>query len=260
MTISLVFSACSSSIQEPVEEIHEEPVQEALEEIITWPFTEALTGIGTDVETKKAIAVMIGNTVEARPASGLSQADIVYEIMVEYQVTRLMAIFSSQFPEKVGPIRSVRMPFVQKIEELKLGVAHYGGASVGQGDALGYLDRVKPPIRYDGVGGMNTTFFSRDSARKAPHNAYIDLSQAVTRAPDMTLDVLRYQDTQRTDGSSGTKLRLRYSRGFEPSYVYQEEQGKYQRFFNNEEQIDLNNNAPILVTNIILQYVQHRTA
>ncbi len=260
LTTLCLLAACAPTVTVEEEPIVEEPIVEEIEEVIVWPYTEALTGLGSHEETTKAVAVMLGNTSEARPQSGLSQADIVYEIMVEYQVTRLMAIFSSQFPDKVGPMRSVRMPFVQKVEELKIGIAHFGGASVGLGDALGYLEKVKPPIRYDGVKGINTAYFSRDSARKAPHNAYMNLEDAIDIAPDMSLDVLRYQDQDRETNTDGENLSIIYSKGFHASYIYREDEKKYQRYHNEQEQIDLNNDQAILVTNIIVQHVKHRTA
>ena len=68
-------------------------------------------GSETDDQTYQAVAVMIGNTSEARPQSGLSMADIVYEISVETMtITRYMAIFEGEFPEKVkvfAPIANV---------------------------------------------------------------------------------------------------------------------------------------------------------
>lgn len=258
--VMVLMSGCETAPMETVPDPTPEVLEPEPEIEVLPPFRYALTGMATDIDSTRAVAVMIGNTPEARPHAGLSQADIVYEIMVEYQVTRYMAIFDSRVPDKVGPIRSVRMPFAQKIEELKVGIAHYGGASVGQGDALGYLDRVKPPIRYDGVGGINTSFFFRSTDRKAPHNAYINLAKAMDRAPEMDLDVLRYATQVRNVNDQGQGVQLRYSRGYAPSYDYLEAVQMYQRYYNGLEQLDANTNEPILVKNIILQHVKHRTA
>ena len=71
----------------------------------TWP----LTGVaGEPVEPRPALAVKIENTSQARPQTGLDQADVVWETVVEFQVSRFVAVFHSQVPEEVGPIRSVR--------------------------------------------------------------------------------------------------------------------------------------------------------
>ena len=54
----------------------------------------------------RPIAVMIDNVGDARPQAGLNDAYIVYEIIVEGNLTRLMALFKDVELEKIGPIRS----------------------------------------------------------------------------------------------------------------------------------------------------------
>lgn len=63
------------------------------------------------------IGVMVNNAVPARPQSGLHQADLIYEIVAEGGITRYLALFLSETPNIVGPIRSVReyyLPFVKE--------------------------------------------------------------------------------------------------------------------------------------------------
>src|SRR5699024_7767282 len=60
---------------------------------------------------RKAKAVMVSNSNGARPQTGLSQADIVFEMLAEGNVTRFMAIYQSEEPEIVGPVRSAREYF-----------------------------------------------------------------------------------------------------------------------------------------------------
>ena len=55
-----------------------------------------------------SLAVKIENTAVARPQTGLDQADVVWETIVEFDVSRFIAVFHSQVPAEVGPIRSVR--------------------------------------------------------------------------------------------------------------------------------------------------------
>lgn len=248
--------ACTPVVEVP-EEVIEEPVEEE-EEVIVYPYVSIYTGLGSMTESNKAIAVMIGNTSEARPQSGLSLADVVYEIRVEGGITRLMAIFSSQFPEKVGPIRSIRIPFVQKVNEWKIGIAHYGGASTGLGDALGLLDKSKPVIRYDGVKGINNEFFFRSSDREAPHNAYIKLDEAVVKAPTMKLTEKFIYTEDPIKGSEQLDFDIIYESYYSINYNFDEETLKYTRSINDEIQIDAYNDEPIQVKNIIVQYVTHR--
>src|SRR5699024_9640157 len=68
-----------------------------------------LTGIETnDAVDGRPIGVMVNNHAEARPQSGLSQADIVFEILAEARITRLLALYQSEIPDVVGPVRSAR--------------------------------------------------------------------------------------------------------------------------------------------------------
>lgn len=56
----------------------------------------------------RPLGVIINNHVDARPQAGLINADIVYEIVAEGGITRFLAFYQSDIPEKLGPIRSVR--------------------------------------------------------------------------------------------------------------------------------------------------------
>lgn len=79
----------------------------------------------------RPIAVMIENHVEARPQSGLSSADVVYESVAEGGITRFMGIFycgialnSTNF----APVRSARVYFLPWVLEYDALYNHVGGA------------------------------------------------------------------------------------------------------------------------------------
>src|SRR5699024_5193607 len=76
----------------------------------------------------RAVAVMVSNQVQARPQSGLTKADIVYEMLTEGNITRFMAIYHSDKPEVVGPIRSAREYFVDLANDMDA-VYIYSGAA-----------------------------------------------------------------------------------------------------------------------------------
>ena len=80
------------------------------------------------VPGRPALAVKVDNYPQARPQSGLNQADIVYEEPVEGGITRLVAVFQCQSPALIGPIRSARAVDVQILDELSDPVfIHAGG-------------------------------------------------------------------------------------------------------------------------------------
>jgi hypothetical protein len=80
-----------------------------------------LTGLPTvdpSVPARPALAVKVDNYPQARPQSGLDQADIVFEEPVEGGITRLVAVFQCQSPMLIGPIRSARAVDLSILDEL----------------------------------------------------------------------------------------------------------------------------------------------
>jgi hypothetical protein len=83
-----------------------------------------LTGIMyTEEEAAKwknirPIGAMVNNYVEARPQSGLIDADVVYEMVAEGGITRYLAFFLTNAPLKVGPIRSIREYYLVLVKEM----------------------------------------------------------------------------------------------------------------------------------------------
>lgn len=90
----------------------------------------------------RPLGVMIENHQEARPQSGLSLADVVYEAVAEGGITRFIAVFYCQDPGQVGPVRSARTYFIDFLSEYGNSplYAHVGGANAsGPADALSQL-------------------------------------------------------------------------------------------------------------------------
>ena len=96
-------------------------------------------------EQRRPLGVMIENSTEARPQSGLNSADIIYEAVAEGGITRFLAIFYCNDASYVGPVRSARIYFVKLLQgygDYPL-YAHVGGANTdGPADALGEIDDI----------------------------------------------------------------------------------------------------------------------
>jgi hypothetical protein len=94
------------------EEVAEEEVEELpVEEPDIYPARWPLTGIGSEEELpeRPALLVKVDNSSLARPFhEGLEAADIVYEQVVEGGVTRYVAVFHSNLPSRIAPVRSAR--------------------------------------------------------------------------------------------------------------------------------------------------------
>lgn len=119
----------------------------------------------------RPLAVMINNHTDARPQSGLDQADLVYEIVAEGGITRFLAFFNSSVPEKIGPVRSTREYYLVLVKELGDAMLMHIGYSP---QALVAIESW--PVRSLSRGGAQ---FWRDEARLAAgipteHTAYVD--------------------------------------------------------------------------------------
>jgi hypothetical protein len=126
---------------------------------------EVLTGV---VEPGPAVVVKVDN-VEAGPQSGLNQADVVFEEIVEGQQTRFAAVFNSvRDVNPVGPIRSARTQDVNLLLSLNDPAIVYSGANEG-------VDAALQSAGFELFGEATPGFF-RVEDREAPHNLFANLS------------------------------------------------------------------------------------
>ena len=80
---------------------------------VQYPETEAGSWVN-----ERPFGVMINNHTDARPQSGLIYADLVYEMVAEGGITRFLAFFLTNTPEKIGPVRSTREYYLVLVKEL----------------------------------------------------------------------------------------------------------------------------------------------
>lgn len=114
---------------------------------------------------RPALTIKVENTPEALPQWGLDRADVVYEEIVNGGITRLAAIFNSQAPVKVGPVRSVRPTDTQIVWPLGGIFAYSGGA------AYAVASISTAPVKLVDESSAASAMF-RDPTRYAPHNLF----------------------------------------------------------------------------------------
>lgn len=254
--------ACAPKV-EPIEEVVEEPEIEVFRNLFDGSIVE------NEIKEYKAFAIMIENTAAARPHYGLSKADVVYEVIKErFEETRFMAYFEGEFPEKVGNLRSIRVPFVRIYNEWHVALVHYGGAGENTSDdaanALGMLPDMYIPYRFDGVSGLHDEYFFRSSDRPSPHNAYIKLEEASSELPVMWPKKHFSYDEEEfsTSDDPATEIIIDYPTKSQDkvTYTFDEKLGKYERFINDKHHMDAQYDESIKVTNIIVQYAKHELA
>jgi hypothetical protein len=126
-----------------------------------------LTGVPT-YTLRPALVVKVDN-VDAEPQSGLNQADIVFEEIVEGRATRFAAVFNSIDADPVGPIRSGRTQDVNLLLSLNDPAIAYSGANAEVNNAL-------QAAGFELLGEGTPGFFRRDDL-PAPHNLFANLSE-----------------------------------------------------------------------------------
>lgn len=220
---------------------------------------------GVLVETDSAepypIGVMIENAAfdNVRPQAGLSAAHIVYEGIVEGGITRFLAIFAADFPEKIGPVRSARPTFLEFVSEYDALYSHAGGSpeAIQSIDGLGIKDLT--------ALGSDGRFYYRDTAKSAPHNLFTsnELLGFALRDKALSEVVSEYaswafkDESPITDVSEEKYIEVDFGSGpqYQVRYVYNAETNSYDRYNAGELQKDANNDEVISPKNVIVQIV-----
>lgn len=217
--------------------------------------------------TDRPVAVMIDNNVNAWPQYSINKAYIVYEIIVEAQETRLMALFKNTDVDMVGPVRSSRHYFLDYALEND---AIYGH--------LGWSPRAKKDISSMGVNNINgqaydtgaartsTSRYWREQSRNAPHNAFTSIASLYSIAKEKgyrtTSDaksVLNYvtKEVNLEKGLNANTVSIPYSGTNVVKYEYNSELGKYERYSKGVKQKDGSTGEDVLVKNIIVTYAKN---
>jgi len=116
---------------------------------------------------QRPYAVPIDNHIDAPAPAGLEEASIIYEVVVEGEITRFLAIIGSDVSaSQIGPVRSLRPFFIALAEEWDAVTFHAGGSP----DALELL-KTSPLVSVNEISA-DGIYFWRDSNSDAPHNLY----------------------------------------------------------------------------------------
>ena len=136
----------------------------------TAPLTGELTTDSSLIQ-RRALAAKVGNgDRRARPQTGLAAADIVYEILIEGGKTRFLAVFHSEIPSAVGPVRSVRSGDIDLLADLSTPYLVSSGANT---TVLAEMRQAARTGTFVDVGGLRTFVpYSRDRSRRSPFNLY----------------------------------------------------------------------------------------
>jgi hypothetical protein len=134
-----------------------------ISDIFVEPTYNSLSGReGSDGEI---LVVKIDDTVSARPQIGIDRADVVYIEQVEGGLTRLAAVFSSEIPTLIGPVRSARISDIEILAQYGRVVFAYSGA---QSKMLPVISAAN--LNDYGAQRQSPTIYIRDESRTSPTN------------------------------------------------------------------------------------------
>ncbi|MCM3630847.1 DUF3048 domain-containing protein [Paenibacillus glycanilyticus] len=267
----VVLTACSSGAGKNTEEATTAPTASSEPEATPTAeptpelaFTAPLTGLKRETEAAaRPVAVMINNLKPARPQSGLTNADVVWEVLAEGGITRLVAIFQStdKGTDPIGPIRSIR-PYLIDIGESYGAILAHSGASNDAYDILQHQD--KPYL--DEISNAGS-YFWRSKDRKAPHNLYSELDKLRAGADkknyrsEVTVPAYPFAEEGATAaGAAATSIQIKFLlKDYKVSYEYDAAGGLYKRSINDEPHTDLNNGEQLSAVNVAVLGANHKT-
>lgn len=238
-------------------------------------------------EKHRPLGVMIENHVEARPQSGLSNADVIYEAIAEGSITRFLAVYYCQDANPVGPVRSARTYFVDFASEYADYplYAHVGGANTdGPADALsqltdygwtGYNDMNQFSIGfptfwrdYDRMGRTvatehtmySTTSKLWDFAKKDRRLTNVDKEGNVW---DKKFVKYSFKDDNASDAPKTQTIHVEYWDGYDDFFVdwmYDKATNSYKRSNGGKPHKDLNTKKQLTVKNIVILFMTESNA
>jgi len=258
--------------EENVVPVVEEEVEtvEVVEEVVEEPKVDLsqmginpLTGlyIDKDLVNKRPFGIMINNHRKAMPQSGLEQADVIYETLVEGGICRLFALYQEFDAEKIGPVRSARHYFLDFAFDFDALYVHYGQSPQAK---AAFRDLGAPNL--NGLSGLDVVMCFQDPNRRRPHSTYTSykglkdgLAYKGYREDKKEELVNKFTFSEEPilleEGKEAQKVTLDYSYYQYAWFEYDAETYLYNRFQFKGPQIDVETNNQLTYDNIIIQLV-----
>ena len=207
-------------------------------------------------------AIMINNVEGARKLqSGLQDAYMVYELMVEGGITRYLALFLDQTTERIGSIRSARHYYLDYALENDAIYVHHGYSPQAREDwsKLG-VDRIE-------VNESTTGWRDKSASKTYEFTLFTNIeklgkgirSKRAERNKDLLLNysVDNIDISQMEGAIPANKVDIKYSSNTTTNYEYDTDNNIYLRSVNNKSQNDYVTGKQLTVKNIIVYKVKY---
>ena len=206
--------------------------------------------------TRPAFLVKIDNHQQARPQWGINQADVVFEELVEGNITRFAAIFHSRNVTDIGPVRSARTGDFELLSNLNTPLF---GNSGGNPTVMRLLNEVDMVL----VGDTNVgrAAYRRNDERNAPHNLLTGTGEIYAAADGRggpPPQMFSYRDADESLPSSALPtdaIEIDYG-GYQIGYRWDDVFQGWVRTQQGTEHVDYNG-VQVAPENVIIQFVQY---
>ena len=195
------------------------PPVEPEPQVPTAPLTGLLTSDFSLAE-RRAVAVKVGNTSrKSRPQVGLAAADVVYEVLIEGGKTRFVAVYHSNIPDLIGPVRSARSTDIDLVADLGTPYLVSSGANPG---VLRELRRAHNAQKLVDVGAArNDTSYTRVSDRPAPFNFFFEYRRPDDDTPASVQPLFEFgSNPPDTEDAAGVTVVYHQSSGSVVSHIW----------------------------------------
>lgn len=208
------------------------------------PFSGRPDGAGNQV-----LIVKIPDTGRSRPQMGLNQADIVYVEEVEWGLNRFAAVFSSTFPDRIGPIRSARITDIDLTAQFGKPALAFSGAQTK------LLPLLKAASIVDVDGTLGGTGYHQDTSRRSPDDYYINPEEVMTRAPEASKskDIGFVFGPAPAGGTKTTDVETKWDDS-SVGFTWVESEGAYQVVLDGTPATD-SDGKPLLASTVVIQSV-----
>ena len=247
------------------EEEYPEDTEEIPEEPSKPEFVGKLTGLETTEELSniRPVAIMINNIKVATPQQGISQADVIYEVLAEGGITRLLCLFTdyATLPE-TGSIRSSRDYYIDLSDAHDAIYVHCGGSPA----AYETLSARKTE-NMDGIS-FNTPFYRNEWRKKN-----MGMEHSMMTTGDLLVKGIQqkgYRTTSDADqplefaekdaaigGEDASRMTLKYSYYATSVFKYDDEKKVYMKEQYGAPHIDSNNNEQLSFKNVLVLFCSH---
>lgn len=214
-----------------------------------------------DVNSKtRPYAVMINNISTARPYhSGLQDAYIWYEIVVEGGITRYLTLFKDKYPERVGSVRSARHYYLDYALENDAYFIHHGWSpksitdisslkinNVNADPKAFFRDRIK------GISSEHTSFVNMEKLKGAVEKYRGESDDWQLLQYEKDVKIKNYDDTKKAN-----EVNVKFSTGTTSNFKYNEDKKNYYMSVNKKEHIDYVSKEQYSFKNIIVYNIKN---